>query len=58
MTSHEAASSRPGCTCAVPSSFTENRTGLSSAMAVLMLTIVAVVSSLALRILKRREVDL
>jgi multiple sugar transport system permease protein len=38
--------------------FTENRTGLSSAMAVLMLVIVAVVSSLVLVVLKRREVDL
>ncbi|MGW3728506.1 carbohydrate ABC transporter permease, partial [Streptomyces sp. NPDC000851] len=40
----------------IQTGFTENRTGLSSAMAVLMLTIVAVVSSLALRILKRREI--
>ncbi len=38
--------------------FAENRTGLSSALAVTMLVIVAVVSSLVLYVLKRREVDL
>ncbi|MFI6908770.1 carbohydrate ABC transporter permease [Nonomuraea sp. NPDC050394] len=38
--------------------FNENRTGLSSALAIVMLVIVAVVSSLVLRFLKRREVDL
>ncbi|MGP3982508.1 carbohydrate ABC transporter permease [Streptomyces sp. KR80] len=42
----------------IQTGFTENRTGLSSAMAVLMLVIVAVVSSLVLHVLKRREVDL
>ncbi len=38
--------------------FTENKTGLSSAMAITMLVIVAVVSSVVLRLLKKREVDL
>ncbi|MFI6741855.1 carbohydrate ABC transporter permease [Nonomuraea sp. NPDC050451] len=38
--------------------FNENRTGLSSALAIIMLVIIAVVSSLVLRVLKRREVDL
>lgn len=42
----------------VQTGFTENRTGLSSAMAILMLVIVAVVSSLVLQVLKRRETDL
>nr|WP_236055395.1 sugar ABC transporter permease [Streptomyces sabulosicollis] len=42
----------------IQTGFTENRTGLSSAMAILMLVIVAVVSSLVLQLLKRREVDL
>ncbi|WP_244320550.1 carbohydrate ABC transporter permease [Streptomyces melanosporofaciens] len=42
----------------VQTGFTENRTGLSSAMAILMLVIVAVVSSLVLQVLKRREIDL
>jgi multiple sugar transport system permease protein len=42
----------------IQTGFTENRTGLSSAMAILMLVIVAVVSSLVLHVLKRREVDL
>ncbi|MFI6300223.1 carbohydrate ABC transporter permease [Nonomuraea sp. NPDC050790] len=38
--------------------FNQNRTGLSSALAILMLVIVATVSTLVLRLLKRREVDL
>lgn len=38
--------------------FAENRTGLSSALAITMLVIVAVFSSVVLRVLKRREVDL
>ncbi|MEV6037947.1 sugar ABC transporter permease [Nonomuraea sp. NPDC052116] len=38
--------------------FTANRTGESSAMAILMLVIVATVSAVALRLLNRREVDL
>jgi multiple sugar transport system permease protein len=38
--------------------FTENRTGVSSALAITMLVLVAVVSSVVLRLLKRREVDL
>ncbi|MEV4575806.1 sugar ABC transporter permease [Nonomuraea jabiensis] len=38
--------------------FTANRTGESSAMAILMLVIVAAVSSVVLRVLNRREVDL
>ncbi|WP_433259641.1 carbohydrate ABC transporter permease (plasmid) [Streptosporangium sp. CA-135522] len=38
--------------------FSENRTGLSSALAIIMLVLVAVISSVALRVLKRREVDL
>ncbi|WP_262698814.1 MULTISPECIES: carbohydrate ABC transporter permease [Streptomyces] len=42
----------------IQTGFTENRTGLSSAMAILMMVIVAVVSSLVLQVLKRREVDL
>lgn len=38
--------------------FTENRTGASSAMAIVMLVIIATVSTVALRILNRREVNL
>ncbi|MFE6805553.1 carbohydrate ABC transporter permease [Streptomyces sp. NPDC057681] len=41
----------------VQTGFTANRTGEASAMALLMLVIVAVVSSLALKFLQRREVD-
>ncbi|WP_433516598.1 carbohydrate ABC transporter permease [Nonomuraea sp. CA-143628] len=37
--------------------FTANRTGESSAMAILMLVIVATVSAVVLRVLNRREVD-
>ncbi|WP_329565095.1 carbohydrate ABC transporter permease [Streptomyces sp. NBC_01361] len=42
----------------VRTGFTANRTGEASAMALLMLVIVAAVSSVALRFLQRREVDL
>lgn len=42
----------------IQTGFTENKTGLASAMAVLMLIIVAVVSSVVLRLLQRREVEL
>ncbi|MFD9948892.1 carbohydrate ABC transporter permease [Nonomuraea sp. NPDC059023] len=38
--------------------FTANRTGESSAMAVLMLVIITIVSGVVLRVLNRREVDL
>ncbi|WP_327583902.1 sugar ABC transporter permease [Nonomuraea sp. NBC_00507] len=38
--------------------FTANRTGESSAMAILMLVIIATVSGIVLRVLNRREVDL
>ncbi|MFI6602377.1 carbohydrate ABC transporter permease [Nonomuraea sp. NPDC050536] len=38
--------------------FTANRTGESSAMAILMLVIIAVVSGVVLRVLNRREVNL
>ncbi|MEV4898301.1 sugar ABC transporter permease [Nonomuraea sp. NPDC055795] len=38
--------------------FTANRTGESSAMAVLMLVIIMIVSGVVLRVLNRREVDL
>ncbi|WP_260478646.1 carbohydrate ABC transporter permease [Kibdelosporangium aridum] len=38
--------------------FTENKTGASSALAITMLVLVAVVSSVVLHVLKRREVDL
>lgn len=38
--------------------FTANRLGYASAMAVVMLVIVAVASSIALRLLQSREVDL
>ncbi|MBO0510403.1 sugar ABC transporter permease [Streptomyces beijiangensis] len=41
----------------IQTGFTANRTGEASAMALLMLVIVAVVSSVALRFLQRREVD-
>lgn len=42
----------------IQTGFTENKTGLASAMAVVMLLIVAAVSSVALRLLQRREVEL
>ncbi|MEV0622299.1 sugar ABC transporter permease [Nonomuraea sp. NPDC050404] len=42
----------------IQTGFAENRTGLSSAMAITMLVIVAVASSVLLRVLKRREIDL
>ncbi|MFE5791366.1 carbohydrate ABC transporter permease [Streptomyces sp. NPDC056503] len=42
----------------VHTGFTANRTGEASAMALVMLVIVAVVSSVALRFLQRREVNL
>ncbi|MGW0667127.1 carbohydrate ABC transporter permease [Streptomyces sp. NPDC002746] len=41
----------------VQTGFTANRTGEASAMALIMLVIVAVVSSVVLRFLQRREVD-
>ncbi|MEB8339505.1 carbohydrate ABC transporter permease [Streptomyces endophyticus] len=41
----------------IQTGFTANRTGEASAMALLMLVIVAVVSSLVLKFLQRREVD-
>ncbi|MFE7331272.1 carbohydrate ABC transporter permease [Streptomyces sp. NPDC057565] len=42
----------------IQTGFTANRTGEASAMAILMLVIVAVISSVALRLLQRREEEL